>query len=224
MVLNAATRLDSASLVLTLLFFSCLGGCTGSSATNDPELSSVANVPSTQNATQTGVPPASSGSTPTITLTADQQIVSEGSVATLSWTAIGADSCTASGGWSGTLNPSGSLSVGPLSAATTFSLACSGPAGSALEMIALSVIGPVSLSWIAPAENVDGSPLLDLAGYRIYYGQSSRSYSDTVDLGDPNATSHTLNLQTGDYYVAMTAIDSMGNESGYSNEVVKVRL
>ena len=93
-----------------------------------------------------------------------------------------------------------------------------------LEMISVAVIGPVQLSWVAPSENVDGSQLTDLAGYRIYYGLSSRSYSDMVELVDPGMTSHTLSLASGDYFMAMTALDGEGNESGYSNEVLKTRL
>ena len=90
--------------------------------------------------------------------------------------------------------------------------------------ISVAVIGPVALSWVAPAENVDGSPLVDLNGYRIYYGDASRNYSDMVDVVNPTATSHTLSLASGDYYVAMTALDGDGNESAYSNEVLKTRL
>jgi hypothetical protein len=197
------------------------GGCTGSI---DPE----------DAAAQTGVTPSpggtatqtqpTSGDAPTVSLSADALTVGEGGSTTLRWSATNADSCTASGGWDGTVATSGSMSVGPLDAGTTFSLSCSGPGGSALEMLAVAVEGPVALSWIAPDQNVDGSPLTDLAGYRIYYGQESRSYSDMVELGSPGATNYTLTLASGDYYVAMTALDAQGNESAYSNEVVKTRL
>jgi len=169
-------------------------------------------------------PSAGSGTAPSVSLSASELTVSEGGSTTLSWTASGADSCTASGGWSGTLDTSGSRTVGPLSSGTTFSLSCSGSGGSTLEMISIAVVGPVALSWVAPTENVDGTALTDLAGYRIYYGSTSRSYSDMVQVGDPTATSHTLNLASGDYYVAMTALDAEGNESSYSNEVMKTRL
>ena len=79
----------------------------------------------------------------------------------------------------------------------------------------------IRISWTAPTENVDGSILTDLVGYRIYYGAESRTYSDTVELMDPRATSYALDLSSGDYHVAMTAIDADGNESAYSNEVLK---
>jgi hypothetical protein len=63
--------------------------------------------------------------------------------------------------------------------------------------------------------------LTDLSGYRIYYGSESRNYSDQVEINDATASSHTLSLSSGDYFVAMTALDRDGNESAYSNEVVK---
>ena len=160
---------------------------------------------------------------PAVRLTASDLSVTEGGSVTLSWSAIGADSCSASGGWAGQLNTSGSQTVGPMVAGTTYSLSCSGPGGTALQMISVAVVGPVELSWIAPEENADGSELVDLAGYRLYYGESSRDYSEVIELLDAAATSHTLDLPTGDYFFAMTAFDSEGHESSYSNEVKRYR-
>ncbi len=69
-----------------------------------------------------------------------------------------------------------------------------------------------TLSWNPNSES-------DLAGYKVYYGNSSRSYSINVNVG--NQTSYTVsNLVEGEiYYFAATAYDFSGNESGYSNEV-----
>jgi len=213
---TAILRSRPTTWVLLTIGILLVGGCTGTAAPEDPAQDPVTGqVPS---------PTGGSGTAPSISLSASELTVSEGGSTTLSWTASGADTCTASGGWSGTLDTSGSRTVGPLSSGTTFSLSCSGTGGSALQMISVSVVGPVALSWVAPTENVDGTALTDLAGYRIYYGSTSRSYSDMVQVGDPAATSHTLNLASGDYYIAMTALDAEGNESSYSNEVIKSRL
>src|SRR4030067_1427045 len=43
------------------------------------------------------------------------------------------------------------------------------------------------LTWDAPTTNTDGSPLTDLAGYKIYYGDSSGQYSSTVPVNAPSA-------------------------------------
>ncbi|MCH9688722.1 MAG: UbiD family decarboxylase [Deltaproteobacteria bacterium] len=70
-------------------------------------------------------------------------------------------------------------------------------------------------------ENVDGSPLDDLQQYRIYVGSSPQSYDQQIEVTDPRAKSQFVALERGEYHVAMTAVDRDGNESGYSNEVVK---
>ncbi|MEM8769797.1 MAG: hypothetical protein AAGE43_20365 [Pseudomonadota bacterium] len=201
-----------------------LSGCTGSTAQN-PDDASAANAASSETANATAPDPGPAGPDgPSVSLTATDLLVNEGVGTTLSWSSNGADSCTASGGWGGTVGTSGSQATGALTQATTFTLTCSGTGGSTIEMISVGIVGPVQLSWLAPDENVDGSTLTDLAGYRIYFGEASRNYSEMVELGDPSTTSHTLTLASGDYFVAMTALDADGNESGYSNEVLKSRL
>lgn len=74
--------------------------------------------------------------------------------------------------------------------------------------------GDVSLAW-------DPSVSEDVAGYKIYYGNSSGSYDSFRTV--TNQTSYTVTgLSSGTYYFAVTAFDSAGNESGYSNEVSAV--
>ncbi len=90
-----------------------------------------------------------------------------------------------------------------------------------MTMIMVNVTGVLTLSWVAPTENVDGTPLTDLAGYRIYYGDNSRAYLNSADVNDGGATSYTLTVPSGSYYVAMTALNLSGDESAYSNEILK---
>ena len=163
----------------------------------------------------------SSAPEPTISLSAADQLLDSGASTTLSWSSVNASSCSASGGWSGTKLVSGSQVVGPVSADTTYTLTCSGAGGNAMSMITVNVNGVLNLSWVAPTENVDGSALTDLAGYKIYYGNSSRNYPDSADVNDADTTSFAVTVPSGSYYVAMTAIDADGNESAYSNEVLK---
>ncbi len=79
---------------------------------------------------------------------------------------------------------------------------------------ALSSAAQVTLAWDA---NTDP----DLAGYKLYYGNSSGSYQFSVDVG--NVTSYTLSglLEGQIYYFAATAYNVSQNESGFSNEVSK---
>ncbi len=68
----------------------------------------------------------------------------------------------------------------------------------------------VTLEWAASSGNV--------AGYNVYQGTSSRDYDVTLDVGNWNSVT-IADLEDGEaYYFAVTAYDTDGNESGYSNE------
>ncbi|HEX5220021.1 MAG TPA: fibronectin type III domain-containing protein [Verrucomicrobiae bacterium] len=64
----------------------------------------------------------------------------------------------------------------------------------------------------------DPSPSPEVAGYRIYYGVASGTYTNAVSVG--TVTTATISgLVTGTrYYFAATAFDGVGNESEFSNE------
>lgn len=71
----------------------------------------------------------------------------------------------------------------------------------------------VTLVW-------DPSPSENIVGYNVYYGGSTRNYTNVVSAG--NTTSVTIsNLVTGcTYFFAATAIDSFGLESDFSEEAI----
>ena len=50
------------------------------------------------------------------------------------------------------------------------------PAFSIKVVQATSTVSPVTLSWVPPTHNVDGTQLSNLPGYRIHYGQVSGQY------------------------------------------------
>lgn len=161
---------------------------------------------------------------PTVSLTSAATHLNSGAATTLTWNSTNASSCIARGGWNGSRSLSGSRSTGPVNANTTYSLSCSGAGGTAVSMITISVAGRLTLRWQAPTENVDGTPLTDLAGYRIHYGPLSRNYTGDAPVDNPAATSTTISLPSGTYYVSMTAFDAQGNESAYSNEIIRSTL
>ena len=70
----------------------------------------------------------------------------------------------------------------------------------------------VTLAWDSNAEP-------DLAGYNVYYGTTSRNYPNSVDVGLVNSHEVTGLVPGQTYYFAVTAYDSQGNESAYSNEI-----
>jgi hypothetical protein len=204
---------------LALSSLVALGGCSGSSSGSD-------HPPGGGSGPIVREPPPSAGNgdggAPRVELTASDSAVAAGEVVELSWTSANADQCTASGGWSGDRGTQGRATGGPITEGTTFTLTCSGAGGNAMAMVTVAMSGVITLKWQPPAENVDGTPVSDLAGYRIYYGERSREYTNHEAVPNPRAMSHDVPVVSGSYYFAMTVLDSSGNESGYSNEVVKV--
>ncbi len=71
----------------------------------------------------------------------------------------------------------------------------------------------ITLAWDANTEP-------DLAGYKIYWGSSTRNYNVTKDVG--NVTQITFNefVCGSTYYFAATAYDFNNNESDYSDELI----
>jgi len=77
-----------------------------------------------------------------------------------------------------------------------------------------------TLSWDPPTTRSDGQPLVDLAGFTIYYGPASRSYTQSIRVGNPGLTSYYIDgLIPGTYYFAVASFDSVANESVPSEEV-----
>lgn len=162
---------------------------------------------------------------PTVTLSAASGSVTNGGATTLSWSSANADSCTATGAWSGAKSASGSESTGALTSDATFNLTCQGPGGSASDSASVTVqqaVGSATLSWSPPTTNADGTALNDLAGYKVYYGTSSGSYQNPIVINNPGIASYLVDaLPAGTYYFAVTAFDTSGNESAFSNEASK---
>lgn len=83
-------------------------------------------------------------------------------------------------------------------------------------------VGSLSLTWAAPVTNSDGTPVSDLAGYRVYYGTASGFYTDSVTISNPATTGTTIsNLPAATYYVIVRAFNSANTESLASAEVSK---
>ncbi|MGI9220569.1 MAG: putative Ig domain-containing protein [Woeseiaceae bacterium] len=102
-----------------------------------------------------------------------------------------------------------------------------GSAEAKLPMFAISVdqTGTISttLSWMPPTQNDDGSPLMDLAGYKIYWGTVRGQYTHSATINNPGMSSYVVeNLSPGTYEFAGTSFNQAGVESEYSNPVTKV--
>lgn len=76
---------------------------------------------------------------------------------------------------------------------------------------------PVTLSWQPPTENTDGTPLTDLAGFKIYWGAQQGTYANSKTVADPAAVMDDVAVPAGSWYFVATAFNTAGNESEYSN-------
>jgi len=95
----------------------------------------------------------------------------------------------------------------------------------------------VCIAWQAPTENVDGSPIPasgpgSIASYAAQFGNASRNYTETLFIADETARDFTTPVGSititrppaggdVDVFIAMTATNTEGETSAFSNEVVR---
>ena len=78
----------------------------------------------------------------------------------------------------------------------------------------------VTINWMPPTENTDGSTLTNLSGYNIHYGTSSGNYTQTIAVSNPGVATYVVdNLAPGTYYFTVAAVNASGTESPLSAEV-----
>ncbi|MDP2967232.1 MAG: hypothetical protein Q8N87_02375, partial [bacterium] len=89
--------------------------------------------------------------------------ISYNSAAALTWTSTNADSCTASGAWSGTKSISGSESSGNLTSAKSYTITCSNSCGQAADTVTVYIESQPTLSISLSANPNSGcAPLNDV--------------------------------------------------------------
>jgi hypothetical protein len=77
----------------------------------------------------------------------------------------------------------------------------------------------VTLTWYPPTQTIDGAPLSNLRGYRIYWGTEAGRYTNSVTLDNAGLASYVVEqLTPARWHFAVTALTSNGIESSYSNE------
>jgi len=147
----------------------------------------------------------------TITFTANRTSATGSLVPVLTWsTTPVASSCTAGGAWTGTKFASGTATLPTITSSKSYTLTCSWGNGSS------------TVTWTKPTKNTDNSALTDLAGYKVVFGNSAGSLSQSKSINDPNATSTTIPaLGSGTWYFAVRAVNASGVESANSTVVSK---
>jgi hypothetical protein len=82
--------------------------------------------------------------------------------------------------------------------------------------------GTASLSWTPVTTDTSGTPLADLAGYKIYYGTSPTDVNTPILVPDPSATAYLVaNLPSGTWYFAVAAYTTGGVDGVRSNVASK---
>ena len=78
--------------------------------------------------------------------------------------------------------------------------------------------GSATVRWTPPKTNLDGTPITNLAGFRIVYGQSASDLSKSVSIPNPAITSASIEgLSTGTWYFAVKAYTTSSVESDLSS-------
>jgi len=82
--------------------------------------------------------------------------------------------------------------------------------------------GSVTLSWLPPTTNTNGTALTNLAGYKIYYGTSPSTMTQSVQITNPGLASYVIdNLAPATWYFSLVSYNSADVESTLSETVSK---
>lgn len=123
----------------------------------------------------------------------------------LTWSATPSSaSCTASGAtdWTGTKPATGTALLAAISATRSYSLTCNWPGQET-----------VLVEWAAPSTNTDGSPLTNLAGYRVQYGTATDNLDKSALINDPATLAWRSGvLAAGDWWFTVRAFNTLGLE------------
>jgi hypothetical protein len=190
-----------------------VGGSSGST-TPTPSAPTITGTPPssvTVGSTYSFTPSAKSSSSGTLTFSIQQKPA---------WASFNATTGTLSGtpvaGNVGTYPGIGlSVSDGTSSAA----LAAFGITVSAAPASGGATSGSATVSWVAPTQNTDGSPLSNLAGFHVYYGTSSTNLSQMQTVSGAGANNAVVGNLTsgGTWYFGVKAYTNTGVESAMSS-------
>jgi hypothetical protein len=144
-------------------------------------------------------------------------------LATITLAACGDDESAASGAASATGSTTGTIVSSSPQTDTLSNPGSSStsppapPASSTPTPPPVASTSAATVDWSPPTENVDGSTLTNLAGYKLYYGNSETNLSESVKISNPGLSSYTVSdLPSGKWYFAIASISASGVESAQS--------
>ncbi|MCX6759339.1 MAG: hypothetical protein NT012_02135, partial [Candidatus Nealsonbacteria bacterium] len=153
--------------------------------------------------------------------------ISYNSAANLSWTSQNANSCTASGAWSGTKSTSGSESTGNLTSAKSYTITCLNSCGQAADTVTVYIESQPNFSVSLSANPNSGcSPLNDVdltaevsgtaAGSITYYfdcrndGSWDKIYTTYTNWNDSYTAYNLCSYSSIDTYTAKVRVETGG--------------
>jgi len=149
-----------------------------------------------------------------------------GQNATLHWTSTNANSCQASGSWSGSKSTSGSEQVGNFTGSRTYTIVCSGSGGSASDSVTITGTADDLEVDAGPDKDVDAGQSVRLDG-SVDGDYDSLSWSCTGgSLSSSSSLRPTFYAPSYyyDYDKTYTCTLTAGNECGSDSDTMKVRV
>ena len=158
---------------------------------------------------------------PEVTLIVDSTTIDQNDDVLLGWNAYNVDSCTASGGWSGTKNVSGQQTINALTANSTFTITCTGDAESVSDSVNVTVVGAPA----APTVGLSASPTnLPFSGSTTLTWSSANASSCSAS-GGWTGSQNTSGMKTINALTADTSFSLSCNGPGGSvNDTVSVTV
>ena len=82
--------------------------------------------------------------------------------------------------------------------------------------------GSATLTWGKPADNTNGTPLTNLAGYVLRYGTNLSALTSQLSVASPNTTSVEINnLSPGTWYFEIASVNASNVEGPFSSAASK---
>lgn len=155
---------------------------------------------------------------PTVSISASPSTISGTQSSTLTWSSMGATSCTGSGDWSGSIPTSGSRSVTPGGTGRTtfnYTLTCTGPTGSASGSAVLTVtpaasVPTISISLSQPSVTPNQSSILSWSATNATSCTASNAWTGNVSSSSYEYVSQSV---PGSYTYTLTCTGSGGTSS-----------
>ncbi len=221
----------SRHIILGLLVSAILLGCVDLGGNNTSSPSGATTVPADTGATPTAVAAPTISGTPLASVVAGNAYsftpgITNPSGAALTFDVMNAPSWAAFNSATGEL--SGTPTAGEVGTYSNIIIGVSdGTTSISLPAFQIAVTpiadGSATLSWVAPTENTNGTPLTNLAGYRIYYGTSTTAMTQIVQIANPGIVTYVVsNLSPATWYFSVRSYTSANVESNTSSVVGKI--